>query len=61
MGAPEYLTRKQVEQLLEASVVVEEKQSITFEDGVITLKTDLPAHAVATITLGFNQPVREAG
>lgn len=51
MGQPEYLTEKQVEQLGEASQVVKEKQRLRFEAGALFLKTELPPHAVAAITI----------
>jgi len=53
MGQPEYLSHKNVEQLQAASLLVKERQSLTYEDGVIVLKTDLPPHAVAAITISF--------
>jgi xylan 1,4-beta-xylosidase len=53
MGQPEYLTEKEVEQLEEASEVVNEKQRFNYEDGTVFLKTDLPPHAVAAITIDF--------
>lgn len=54
MGEPEYLTPKQVEQLENVSVLKKEKQTISYQDGVIALKADLPAHAVAAITIEFD-------
>jgi hypothetical protein len=56
MGQPEYLTEKDVEQLQEASLLEKERQPLTYKDGMIFLKTDLPPHAVSaiTITLGPN-------
>jgi xylan 1,4-beta-xylosidase len=57
MGQPEYLGRKDVEQLQEASLLVKEKQSISYKGNTITLKTNLPAHAVAAVTIEFeHQP-----
>jgi len=53
MGQPEYLDRKQIEQLEEASQLKAEKQPFTYHDGVIALKTSLPPHAVAAITIEF--------
>jgi xylan 1,4-beta-xylosidase len=53
MGQPEYLDRKQIEQLEESSQVKTEKQRFAYGDGVITLKTNLPPHAVAAITIEF--------
>ncbi|HEU4638580.1 MAG TPA: glycosyl hydrolase, partial [Candidatus Binatia bacterium] len=53
MGQPEYLTRKEVARLEEASQLVTEKQSLDFRDGSIFLRTTLPAHAVAAITIDF--------
>jgi xylan 1,4-beta-xylosidase len=51
MGQPEYLSRKDVERLEEASQVVSEKQPFSFRDGSVFLKTNLPAHAIAAITV----------
>jgi xylan 1,4-beta-xylosidase len=53
MGQPEYLNVWEVEQLQEASVLKKEKQSISYKDGSLFLKTSLPPHAVAAITLEF--------
>ena len=53
MGQPEYLKQKDIEQLYEASRLVNEKQSIKYERGNVLLKTNLPAHAVASITIEF--------
>ncbi len=53
MGQPEYLTEKQVEQLQQASRLVNETRSINYEDDTIALKTALPSHAVAAITIEF--------
>ncbi|MDQ6654049.1 MAG: glycosyl hydrolase [Acidobacteriota bacterium] len=53
MGHPEYLTAKDVEQLEEASLLVKERQSWSYKDGEVFLKTTLPPHAVAAITLEF--------
>ena len=53
MGQPEYLSPKDVERLEEASQLVSEKQSVESIDGSIVLKTTLPAHGVAAITIDF--------
>jgi len=53
MGHPEYLNRKQVEQLEAASQLVTEKQRFSYRDGVVRLKISLPPHAVAAITVEF--------
>jgi xylan 1,4-beta-xylosidase len=53
LGQPEYLTREQVDQLEEASQLVTETQPISFHDGSVFLKANLPAHAVAAITIDF--------
>jgi xylan 1,4-beta-xylosidase len=53
MGQPEYLTRKQVEQLDDASQLRTDRQAFSYRDGAIVLKTTLPPHAVATITVEF--------
>jgi hypothetical protein len=55
MGQPEYLTDTEVERLEEASQIVREKQRFQYEDGKLVLKTDLPPHAVAAITVAFAQ------
>lgn len=55
MGQPEYLSRKDVERLEEASQLVSEKQPIEFREGSIFLRTTLPAHAVAAITIDFKK------
>jgi xylan 1,4-beta-xylosidase len=57
MGQPAYLSAKNVEQLKDASQLVKERQSFTYEEGTIFLKTELPPHAVAaiSITLAPNQ------
>lgn len=53
MGQPEHLNRKQLDQLEEASGLVSERQRFKYADGVLTLKTNLPPHAVAAITVEF--------
>jgi xylan 1,4-beta-xylosidase len=53
MGQPAYLSAKNVEQLKDASQLVKERQSFTYEDGTMFLKTELPSHAVAAITITF--------
>ncbi|HWN11475.1 MAG TPA: glycosyl hydrolase [Pyrinomonadaceae bacterium] len=55
MGQPEYPGRKDVEQLQDASRLVKEKQPIRYKDDTATLKTTLPAHAVAAVTIEFEQ------
>jgi len=55
IGQPEYLTEKELEQLEEASQVVKEKHRLNYENGALFLKTDLPPHAVAAITVDFAQ------
>jgi xylan 1,4-beta-xylosidase len=54
MGRPEYLTRGQVEQLEDTSQLRTERQAFSYRNGVIVLKTTLPPHAVAAITVEFN-------
>jgi hypothetical protein len=53
MGQPAYLSAKNVEQLKDASQLLKERQSFTYEDGTMFLKTELPPHAVAAITITF--------
>ena len=55
MGQPEYLTPKNVEQLQEASELVSERQAFSFSDGKVELRTNLPAHSVASIKLEFKR------
>ena len=58
MGQPEYLNRKQVEQLEETSQLKTEPQRFSYSEGVMTLKTNLPAHAIAAITIEFKPETR---
>jgi len=51
MGAPEYLSPLQVEQLQAASQTVREPHVWTYENGGVHLELALPPHAVAAITL----------
>jgi xylan 1,4-beta-xylosidase len=53
MGQPEYLSSKEVDQLQQASELVTERQSFTYDSGVVTLKTNLPPHGVAAVTIEF--------
>ena len=53
MGQPEHLSRKQIDQLEAASQLATETQRFKYDDGTITLKTSLPPHAVAAITIEF--------
>ncbi|HEX6047003.1 MAG TPA: glycosyl hydrolase [Pyrinomonadaceae bacterium] len=53
MGRPDYLGSREVEELQEASKLVVEKQSFSYHDRTLTLKTRLPPHAVAAITIEF--------
>jgi len=53
MGQPEYLSGKDVERLEDASRLVDQKQSLSFHEGSIILKTSLPPLAVAAITIEF--------
>ncbi|HET9711679.1 MAG TPA: glycosyl hydrolase [Pyrinomonadaceae bacterium] len=54
MGRPESLSQKDIDQLEAASVLVSEKQPLEFQDGSVFLKTNLPAHGVAAITIDFS-------
>lgn len=55
MGQPEYLSRKDIERLEEASQLVSKKQPIEFRDGSVFLRTTLPAHGVAAVTIDFKR------
>ena len=56
MGEPESLSQKDIDRLEEASQLVSEKQTVEFDNGVVFLKTTLPAHGVAAITIDFTVP-----
>ncbi|HEU4507573.1 MAG TPA: glycosyl hydrolase [Pyrinomonadaceae bacterium] len=58
MGEPEQLSEKNVERLEEVSRLKVEKQPFEFHDGAIVLKINLPAHAVAAITIDFKHGSR---
>lgn len=53
MGAPEYLSPLQVEQLEAASHVVKEPLSWKYENQIVQLDVDLPPHSIASITVEF--------
>jgi xylan 1,4-beta-xylosidase len=53
MGAPEYLSQGQVEQLQEASQLIRQPQSWNHQEETLYLEIRLPPHAVAAITLEF--------
>lgn len=55
MGRPEYLRPGDVEQLQEASRLVKKRQAIRYKGKSITLKLDLPPHAVAAITIDLER------
>ena len=61
MGEPEYLSEKDLERLEEASQLVSEKQSISFDEGSISLHVSLLAHAVAAITIDFKASLECGG
>ena len=51
MGQPEYLNEKEVEKLVETSLVVKEKQEFKYEENKLFMKVDLQPHSVAAITI----------
>ena len=55
MGQPEYLSHKDVGRLQDATLLVSEKQAIAYDEGSVVLKTSLPPHAVAAITIEFGR------
>jgi xylan 1,4-beta-xylosidase len=55
MGQPEFLSEKDVERLEKASQVAEEKQSLRYDDGSLSLRVSLPPHAVAAVTIDFKR------
>jgi len=54
MGAPDYLSALQVEQLQTASRVAREPHNWKYEDRVVQIEIELPPHAVAAITVEFD-------
>jgi xylan 1,4-beta-xylosidase len=58
MGQPEYLSQKEIQRLHDASMLVKEKHLISYKDGSLHIKTDIPPHAVATITIEFASVLR---
>jgi hypothetical protein len=55
MGAPEYLSALQVEQIETASVLRKEQQPSTYDAGNVSLAVALPPQSVAAITIEFGQ------
>ncbi len=53
MGQPEYLDAARVEQLQEASRLTAEAQTWTREDRTTRFEVEMPAHAVAALTVEF--------
>jgi xylan 1,4-beta-xylosidase len=59
MGRPESLSQKDIDRLEAASALVSEKQPFEFQDGSLFLKTNLPAHGVAAITIDFGPQITQ--
>jgi hypothetical protein len=55
MGAPDYLDRRAVEQLHEASRLTRRACPWKWADERIALEIELPPHAVAALTVEFAQ------
>ncbi len=53
MGAPEYLSKSQVERLQTASRLVKEPQICKYRERTLQLDVELPPHAVAAVTVEF--------
>ena len=53
MGAPDYLSALQVEQLQTASRMAREPHAWKYEDRVVQIEIKMPPHAVAAITVEF--------
>lgn len=53
MGAPEYLSQHQVEQLQKASQLIRQPQSWSHHEGTLSLDIRLPPHAVVAISVEF--------
>lgn len=53
MGQPEYLTKRDIEQLQQASLLLKERQPWSYEHGTMVLNITLPPHAVAAVSISF--------
>lgn len=53
MGAPEYLSRIQVEQLEATSQVTREPIELRYQENTVELDVDLPPHGLASVTIEF--------
>jgi beta-xylosidase len=53
MGAPEYLSRIQVEQLEAMSQVTREPVEVRYQENAVELDVDLPPHGLASVTIEF--------
>jgi hypothetical protein len=51
MGAPKYPSRKQVEELMDASRLRRDPLPVEGIEGTLHVTLDLPAHAVAILTI----------
>ena len=56
LGAPRYLSREQVGDLRDASLLAPHSQPWTYEDGVLCIDVQMPPHAVAAITVDLPAP-----
>jgi xylan 1,4-beta-xylosidase len=53
MGAPECLSRIQVEQLEATSQVTREPDQLRYQENTVELDVDLPPHGLASVTIEF--------
>jgi xylan 1,4-beta-xylosidase len=57
MGAPEYLSQRQVEQLQAASRLLAVPHPWREEDGAVVIEVEIPPHAVAAVSVEFAEPL----
>lgn len=53
MGSPEYATAERIEALREAARLHTETMPVSFQDGILTLHLNVPAHGVAAVDILF--------
>lgn len=54
MGSPEYLSKEQIEELIEASKMKKEKVEYTLEDGKLRFSTNIMPHSVVCVTVNLS-------
>lgn len=54
MGSPEYPSKEQIEELIEASKMKQEKVEYTLEDGKLRFRTNIMPHSVVCVTVNLS-------